>query len=90
MTDEAEKLARASLHQREELMERCERMEKALRDIESWAHAYPVNVFPKPDLRRAAEILSINNMSLDAISADAMRHVLEGVINLVKDGLGNE
>ena len=64
------------------------RMEKSLRDIESWARAYPLTVFPKPDKKRAAEVLSINGMSLDAISADAMRHVLEGIINIVRDGLG--
>jgi len=67
---------------------KAERMEKALRDIETWARSYPLSMFPTPDLKRAAQVLEANGMTLDAISADAMRHVLDGVINLVRDGLG--
>jgi hypothetical protein len=72
------------------LIERAERMEKALRDIEAWARAYPLSVFPEPDAAayvRAKLALAAEGITLDAISASAMRHVLSGVINLVKDGL---
>ena len=30
----------------------------ALRQIDSWARAYPLDAFPEPDLRRAAELLA--------------------------------
>lgn len=77
-----------------EYMERACRMEKALRDIEAWARAYPVKIFTEPsaaDLKIANEILAAHNMpSVDAISASAMRHVLDGIIDIVKDGLGND
>lgn len=70
-----------------------ERMEKALRDIETWARAYPVSVFHEPsreEHQRAAALLRENGMTLDAFSASAMRHVLDGIINIVKDGLRDD
>jgi len=70
-----------------EAADRLDRMGKSLRDIEAWARAYPLTQFPKPDLKRAAEVLSMNGLTLDAISADAMRHVLDGIISIARDGL---
>ena len=52
---------------------------EALRQITEWAKAYPLDVFPEPDLKRAHEVLEAAGMSLGAISAHAMRHVLTGV-----------
>lgn len=64
-----------------------ERLEQGLLDIDAWSRAYPLSVFPEPDMKRAREVLQINNMSLDAISASCMRHVLEGVQKIVKGAL---
>lgn len=72
----------------EALRESNERMEKSLHDIEAWARAYPLTVFPEPDMKKAAEVLRMHGMTVDAISASAMRHVLDGIINIVRDGLG--
>lgn len=68
--------------------DRVSRMEDALHKIQTWARAYPVNVFPEPDLKRAAEVLALNGISLDAISAHAMRHVLDGLAEIAQAGLG--
>lgn len=59
----------------------------ALEQIESWSRAYPLEAFPKPDLERAAHVLQAAGMTLDAISADAMRHVVEGVGKIARDAL---
>jgi hypothetical protein len=72
------------------LAETCDRQEKALRDIERWARAYPLKVFPEPDLRKAAWILKQGGMTLDAISAHCYRHVLDGVTSIARDGLGEK
>ena len=56
-----------------------ERLRAALEQIEQWGRAYPLSVFPEPDLKRARELLEAGGMTLDAISADAMRHVVEDV-----------
>lgn len=58
-----------------------------LERLHSWANAYPVRVFPEPDFGRAQELLQAGGMSLDAISASNMRHVLDGVRELVAEGL---
>jgi hypothetical protein len=50
-----------------------------LHQIQSWSEAYPLTVFPKPDYEKARQLLEAGGMTLDRISADCMRHVVEGV-----------
>jgi NAD(P)H-flavin reductase len=47
-----------------------------LHELDGWENAYPLSCFPEPDLKRAAEVLKANGMTLDAISASNMRHVV--------------
>ncbi len=47
--------------------------------VEQWARAYPEDVFPKPDMKRAYEVLKAEGLSLDCISAANMRHVITRV-----------
>jgi len=70
-----------------ELDEENERLRGALERIQNWAKAYPLAVFPKPDLKKAHSILKAAGMTLGAISADAMRHVLDGIKNIVEQAL---
>lgn len=60
-----------------------DKFKDALVRIGNWAKAYPLDVFLKPDLTQAAKVLKAAGMTLDAISADAMRHVIDGVKNIV-------
>ena len=55
--------------------------------LHEWAQAYPLTVFPEPDLVRAHEVLQAAGMTLDAISAGAMRHVIGQTRKLVTEGL---
>ncbi len=71
----------------EELEAKNDKYNGALVRIDIWAKAYPHDIFLKPDLKRAAKILKAAGMTLDAISADAMRHVLDGVKDIVKQAL---
>lgn len=57
----------------------AERQADALQRIKQWSEAYPLSVFPEPDFARAAEVLSAAGMTLDAISASNMRHVITRV-----------
>jgi hypothetical protein len=64
------------------MCERCDDLEEALTRIMLWADAYPQDIFHVPDaaeLKRAHEVLKANGMTIDAISAHAMRHALQGV-----------
>lgn len=54
-------------------------MQGKLFKLSQWAKAYPLDVFPEPDFKKAAEVLKDNDMTLDSISASNMRHVIEGV-----------
>lgn len=56
-----------------------ERKEDALRSIDQWSKAYPLSVFPEPDLKLARQLLEAGGVTLDSVSAYNMRHVVEGV-----------
>lgn len=74
----------------ERLQAKNERLKKALERIQTWARAYPLDIFQKPDLKKAAEVLKAAGMTLDAISADSMRHVLDGVKDIVMQALSED
>jgi len=71
----------------EAMEDQHERLTNALYEIAQWSDAYPVTVFKKPDLVKARTLLEAGGMTLDAISADAMRHVVEGVGRIAKRAL---
>ena len=62
-------------------------MDYALRRIATWADAYPLEVFPEPDMVKAHYVLKAHGMTLDAITANAMRHVITQVGHIAKDVL---
>jgi hypothetical protein len=62
----------------------------ALEKLQQWADAYPLSVFPEPDLKRAHEVLSAAGMTLDAISASNMRHVITQTKTIVDAALKDE
>jgi hypothetical protein len=66
---------------------RIDVLEDALREIEEWSRAYPYRVFPEPDLKRVAEVLALNNMTLDSVSASITRHVIDGVGRIAREAL---
>ena len=67
--------------------DRIEKLEEALQRILQWSEAYPLAIFPEPDLQRAHEVLKANGMTVDAISASAMRHVIIGVGKIAREAL---
>ena len=67
--------------------DRCERMEEALRTIVQWSEAYPLDIFPEPDLSKAQMLLEAGRMTLDSISAHMARHIVEGVGRIAREAL---
>lgn len=67
-----------------------ERMRAALMEIDTWSRAYPLSIFPEPDFKKAAALLTAGGMTLDAISASNMRHVVEGVGKIARRGLDEQ
>jgi hypothetical protein len=71
------------------MTDREEKLEEALQQIVKWSEAYPLTVFPEPDFKKARKVLEAAGMpyTLDAISASAMRHVVEGVGKIAREAL---
>lgn len=74
----------------ERLQDIIDSMEDALNRIVQWAEAYPLEVFPEPDAAyyaKAREVLEANGMTLDRLSAAAMRHVITQVKTIAEGPL---
>jgi hypothetical protein len=55
------------------------RLEDALNEIMHWALAYPVTVFPEPDMEKARVALEPTGITMDALYGTWARHLLKGV-----------
>ena len=67
--------------------DRIDELEQALWRIVQWSEAYPVKVFPEPDLAKAADVLKANGLSLTVINASMARDVLQGVGKIAREAL---
>lgn len=63
------------------------RLTEALEQIDQWARAYPVSVFPEPDWVKARQLLEAGGMTLDSVSAGAIRRVVSGVGKIAQEAL---
>jgi hypothetical protein len=70
-----------------DLFDRIDELEQALHKIDQWSKAYPLDVFPEPDLKKARSLLQAGGITLDSISAHCMRHVVEGVGKIAREAL---
>src|SRR5882672_10004662 len=70
--------------------DRIDELEVALYNIAQWSEAYPLDIFPEPDLIKARALLEAGGITLDAISAHCMRHVIKGVGKIASEALGEE
>jgi hypothetical protein len=71
------------------LEDRVDCLEEALHKISQWSKAYPLSVFPEPDLKKARALLEAGGITLDSVSAHCMRHVVEGVGKIASGALSN-
>jgi hypothetical protein len=72
-----------------DLSDRIDELEDALHKIMQWSEAYPLKVFPEPDWEKARELLEAGGITMDAVSAHCMRHVVEGVGNIARSALSS-
>ena len=59
------------------LRAQVERLTEHLERIEDWCRAYPIDVFPDPDLTKCRELLGDGQFT--RLNAHAMRHVVNGI-----------
>ena len=69
------------------MQERIDDLEDALQRIINWSEAYPLNVFPKPDLKKARDLLEAGGITLDAVASHCMRHVITGAAKIAREAL---
>ena len=70
-----------------ELLDRIEVLESAIKGLYQWADAYPLDIFPEPDFKKVHKVLTASGMTLDAISASNMRHVITRVKVILDEAL---
>lgn len=61
-----------------------EKLEDKVDKVLKWVKAYPIEIFPEPDLKKAQKILKENGMTIDAISASNFRFVLNRVKEILE------
>ena len=69
---------------------RIEILETALEGLVQWSEAYPLDLFPEPNWKRAQTALEAAGITMDAVSASCMRHVVEGVGRIARAALDKD
>lgn len=67
----------------EELGCQVDQMSSKIFALRQWADAYPLDIFPEPDFKKAREGLASVGITLDSVSASNMRHVIIGVKDIL-------
>ena len=68
----------------EELSQQKELLEDKIGKVLRWCNAYPLDIFPEPDLMKSRQVLEAAGITLDAVSASNMRHVLNGIKQILE------
>lgn len=58
--------------------------------LAEWLRCYALDIFPEPDLAKAAEVLKAHGMTIDSLSANMGRHILTRVIAKLDDPEADE
>jgi hypothetical protein len=64
-----------------------ERLWKGFGLLKNWTEAYPLEVFPEPDLKLARKLLEDGGVNYSALNVYAMRHVINGVKRIIDEAL---
>ena len=64
-------------------------LDEGMEQLIKWSKAYPLDLFPEPDMVQAAAVLKDAGLTLDAISASNMRHVIARVGEIARQALGD-
>jgi len=85
-----------ALHKREQetttvmingLTHEITRLRAALKELVNWSEAYPLPVFPEPDLKVAREGLESVGITMDQVSASLIRHVVKRAGEIARKAL---
>ena len=68
----------------EKLEAEIETLQDKLDRIISWCNAIPLSVFPEPDFVLVRGAIEEEGITLDAITASNMRHIVDGIRDIAK------
>ena len=51
--------------------------------LNDWLRCYATDIFPEPDLAKAAVVLKDNGLTIDSLSANMGRHILTRVLEFI-------
>jgi hypothetical protein len=77
----------ALVKERDTLRAENERLREAMGLLQNWVKAYPLEMFPEPDLKLARKLLTDGGVSYDALNVYSMRHVINGVGRIIDEAL---
>jgi len=80
-----ERCERVDITLAKRLGERIEKEAGMKVELQRWLDCYALDIFPEPDLGKAAEVLKTNGMTIDSLSANMGRHVLTRVLKMLND-----
>lgn len=63
----------------ENTRERLRHAEEILLKVRNWAYAYPLDVFPEPDIAKCELLLKAGGQSIDTLAAYARRGAIEWI-----------
>jgi DNA repair exonuclease SbcCD ATPase subunit len=69
------------------MVEQSERMREALTKLRDWPNAYPVDIFPEPDLFQVRLVLQEAGITIDQVSASNFRWLLGRISETAAEGL---
>lgn len=67
----------------DELEEQIEDLQGTIARIRAWCEAYPIDMFPDQDLKKADEVLKAAGISMSAMHGQWARHIMQGVARIV-------
>lgn len=77
-------ISNEALYLYEQLKIENEELINKLTRIKEWALAYPIENFPEPDFIKCNSVLTAAGLSLGAISASNMRHVVSQISKIIE------
>jgi len=64
-----------------------EELHDKLTQIDNWCRAYPLSVFPEPDMKEVRMALEAVGITIDSVAASIMRRLLNGIQEIVSGGV---
>lgn len=71
--------------------ELVEKINDTIREFKQWRdEAYPLDIFPEPDMKQVQGVLEFAHIRLDSVSAHMLRHVVKNAVEKLEKLIGKD